>query len=339
MIISRPLNAIVADASTPYSGALQEKWYLKLNDPLQPRALWLEWDLLTSKNGFKRTADIWAIFFEREPQQEVKKTALRQSLDIQAFSRGQGDCIQMGSCRLENHSTRGKISSKGQTIEWDLSFKSIRSSTFNLVPESLSKLGLSKHLTLTPYEDLLFAGKVEVNGEAFEFKSARGMLGRSLTPKNWHSWVWGHCNLFRNEKNEPADFIFEGITTRSQLGPWVLPQFSAFYFRYEGKDYLFNRLRQALYMKSNATLNDWIFQADTGDLSFRGHIKAEHKDFAGLTLEDTNGSLLYSANSKLSDLKVLVYRRGKLEATFNSNGNAAFEVVSRQKNPYVPLLI
>ncbi len=339
MIISHPLSAIVTDASQPLSGALQEKWYLKLNDPAQPRGLWLEWDLMTSKNGFKKTADVWAVFFEREPQREVKKTALRQSLDIQAFSRGSGDSIKMGSCALENNKSRGKIHSKGQKIEWDLSFQSIRAGTFNLVPESLSKLGLSRHLTLTPYEDLLFSGKVEVNGEVFEFKSARGMMGRSLTPKNWHSWVWGHCNLFKTEKGDPADFIFEGITMRSQFGPLVLPSFSAFYFRYQGKDYVFNRLRQALYMKSKSTLNDWVFQADSEDLSFRGQMSAEHKDFAGLTLEDTNGSLLYRAYSTLSQLKILVYRRGKLEATLNADGNSAFEVVSRQKNPYIPLMI
>jgi hypothetical protein len=339
MIISHPLKAIITDAPPSPSGALQEKWYLKLNDPTQPRALWLEWDLMTSKNRFKKTADVKAVFFAREPLKEVKKVAFKQSLDIQAFSRGAGDTIQMGACTLGESGTRGRIHSKGQTIEWELSFQSIRASTFNLVPESLSKLGLSKHLALTPYEDLLFSGKVILNGEVFEFNSARGMLGRSLAPKNWHSWVWGHCNLFKNEKGDPADFIFEGITMRSQLGPWILPQFSAFYFRYQGKDYAFNRLRQTLYIKSKTTLNGWTFQADSDDLSFRGHMSAEHKDFAGLTLEDTNGSLLYSAYSTLSQLKILAYRRGKLETTFDASGNAAFELVSRQKNPYVPLII
>ncbi len=339
MIISRPLNTIAAETTSPLTGALQEKWFLKFNDPTQPRAVWLEWDLLTSKNGFKRTADVWAAFFQREPHQEVKKIALKQSLDIRAFSRGKEDQIQMGACTLGSNSTHGKIHSKGQTIEWKLSFKPVRTSSFNLVPQALSKYGLSKHLAVTPYEDLVFTGVVTVNGESFEFKSARGMLGRSLAPKNWHSWVWGHCNLFKNEKNELADFIFEGITTRSQIGPWVLPKFSTFYFRYQGKDYLFNHIRQAFYIKSKASLNEWEFQADIADLSFRGLMKAELKDFAGLTLEDTNGSLLYSAKSKLSDLKILVYRKGKLEASFNSNGNSAFEVVSRQKNPYVPLMI
>ncbi|MGZ3689317.1 MAG: hypothetical protein ACXVBW_13515, partial [Bdellovibrionota bacterium] len=92
-------------------------------------------------------------------------------------------------------------------------------------------------------------------------------------------------------------------------------------------------------VRSKNTLTDWKFQADRGELSFRGYAKAEHKDFAGLTYEDTNGSLLYCGNSKLSDMRVLVYRRGKLEATFDAPGTAAFEVVSRHKNPYVPIII
>ena len=42
--------------------------------------------------------------------------------------------------------------------------------------------------------------------------------------------------------------------------------------------------------------------------------------------------------SKLSDMEVQVYRHGKRENTFYSNGTTAFEVVSRNKNPYVPLI-
>jgi hypothetical protein len=339
MIISHPLKAILAETSLPFPEALQEKWYLKLNDPKTQRALWLEWDLLTSKNGFKRSAEIRAIFFERGQNREVKKTALKQTLDISAFSRGQTDSIKMGECVLENGKTHGKIHSKAQTIVWNLSFRPLQEGTFNLIPELLSKLGLTKRLAITPYEDLLFSGSIQVNQETFTFSSARGMLGRSLSPKNWHSWVWGHCNTFTNDQNQPSDFVFEGMTSRSQVGPLQLPKLSTFYFRYQGKDYAFNRMRQIFYTKSKNTLNEWKFQADHDDLSFRGHLKAELKDFAGLTFEDTNGSLLYSANSKLSELKILVYRRGKLEASFNSKGSSAFEIVSRQKNPYVPLVI
>jgi hypothetical protein len=92
-------------------------------------------------------------------------------------------------------------------------------------------------------------------------------------------------------------------------------------------------------IRSKNTLTDWSFQADRGDLSFRGQAKAEHKDFAGLTFEDVDGSLFYSAASMLSNLRVHVYRKGKLESAFYANRTAAFEIISRRKNPYVPLLI
>ena len=92
-------------------------------------------------------------------------------------------------------------------------------------------------------------------------------------------------------------------------------------------------------MKSKYTLNEWTFRADRGPLSFHGHVKAEHKDFVGLTYEDTNGSLLYATQCLLSNVEIHVYRAGKLEATFIARGTAAFEVVSREKNPYVDFLI
>ena len=38
-------------------------------------------------------------------------------------------------------------------------------------------------------------------------------------------------------------------------------------------------------------------------------------------------------------MEIHVYRRGKLESTVYSHGTAAFEVVTRDKNPYVPILV
>jgi hypothetical protein len=165
------------------------------------------------------------------------------------------------------------------------------------------------------------------------------MQGHLYGPKSGHAWVWGHCNTFLNEAGKSAPFLFEGISAQTQMGPMVTPRLSSFYFHYRGENYYFNTLKDLLFLKSKNTLNQWNFKADRGDLSFTGYAKAEHKDFAGLTFEDTDGSLLYCANSKLSDMKILVYRRGKLEATFTATGTASFEVVSRSKNPYVPLLL
>jgi hypothetical protein len=192
---------------------------------------------------------------------------------------------------------------------------------------------------ITDCEELLVSGTTTVNGEVVEWKDASGMQGHLEGPKSAHSWVWGHCNLFTDEQGRPSDFAFEGLSAKAFLGPLTSPKLSCFYFHYRNQDYYFNTLKDAFFIKSKNTLNEWMFQVDREDLSFRGRAHAEHKDFAGLTFEDTDGSLLYCAHSQLSDLHIFVYRRGKLEASFQAKGAAAFEVVSRNKNPYVPLLV
>lgn len=319
--------------------AFYKYWYLKLNDPVSQRALWIRFTLLSSGNGFKRIAETWAIYFQRISPREVKKTAVKQTHDISEFRQPNPSEILIGDCKLSHLNTRGAVLSKGQSIEWDLTMRHERDYSFNFIPEILSQAGLIKNSIHTDSEELFFSGTTQINGETLQWKNASGMTGSFNGPKNSHSWVWGHCNTFWDDRGNVSEFLFDGLSARNQIGPIVAPRLSSFFFRYQGTNYFFNQLRDALHIKSKNTLNSWQFQADRDDLSFRGHAKAEHKDFAGLTYDDTNGSLLYCANSSLSDLIVLVYRSGKLESTFTAQGTAALEIVSRKKNPYVPLMI
>jgi len=321
----------------------QEVWYLKFNDPLTQKALWIRFTLLSSANGFRRVAETWAIAFERKESGEISKLAMKQTHDIKKFAAQGGSFehgIKIGDCELTQNVTRGSIQSKGRIIKWDLKIEHGQSARFNLVPESLARTGLVKNRAATIAGDLRFTGTTEIDGEKTEWKAAPGMQGHLSGPKSAHSWVWGHCNAFVNETGQPVSFIFEGLNAKAKIaGGVTAPKLSSFYFRYQNQDYYFNSLWDAIRCRSQNTLTDWEFQAERGDISFRGHAKAEHRDFAGITYEDTDGSLLYCANSKLSNMTVLIYRRGKLETTLKANSTAAFEVVSRNKNPYVPLIL
>jgi hypothetical protein len=321
--------------------AFQEVWYLKLNDPTHNRALWLRLTLLVSANGFRRVAETWGIFFQRSSNsREVTKVALKQTHDLSTFKCSPDGTLQAENFELSPTHTRGQIASKGRTIAWDLKITPGHDARFNLVPETLHRSKIVRNTAFTVGEDLRFTGTSTVDNDTTEWKDAAGMQAHLSGPKNGHSWVWGHCNLFVDGQGKPVPFLFEGLSAKARLaGSLSTPRLSTFYFHYEGQPYEFNTLWDAVRVKSRSSLTDWHFQADRGDLSFRGEATAELKDFAGLTYEDTNGSLLYCANSKLSNMQIHVYRRGKLESTFYAHGTAAFEVVTREKNPYVPILV
>jgi hypothetical protein len=196
-----------------------------------------------------------------------------------------------------------------------------------------------ENAAFTVGEDLLFSGTTVIDGEKISWQDAVGMQAHWSGSRLGQSWIWGHCNHFLDETGTPVPFVFEGWSLKSRLFGMTSPSICSFFFYYRGEAYRFNTVWDALRSHSKSSIQEWEFRVDRGDLSFRGVARANHKDFAGLTLEDTEGSFIYCNNSKLSDLKIHIYRNGKLEASYHSDGAAALEIVSHEKNPYVPLLV
>jgi hypothetical protein len=100
-----------------------------------------------------------------------------------------------------------------------------------------------------------------------------------------------------------------------------------------------NGLWQAVRCKSSYSHKGWDFTARGGALTFQGKITVKPGEFAGVTYEDTDGSYLYCANSKISTMTLEVLRHGKPEGRFQASRSAAFEVVQRTPPDAVPLLI
>lgn len=319
----------------------QEVWFLKVNDPSSQRALWLRFLLLTSENGFRRVAETWAVVFHRKENREISKLALRQTYDIHAFSELSGGAgVRIDRCELSDTHTRGQIQYKGRSIQWDLAIQPAQASSFNFVPDALAKVGLVKNRAFSVGEDLRVSGTTKIDGETHSWNLAPAMQAHLSGPRKARSWVWGHCNTFANEQGQPVPFVFDGLSAQTAWnGPIPSPRFSTFYFRYQNQEFRFNSIWDVLRSRSNHSLTEWTFEAERGDYRFRGKMTAELRDFAGLTYEDTDGSYRYCTTSQLSDLTVWVYKRGKLDATLSSQGTAAYELISRDRNPYVPLLI
>lgn len=333
-------------ASTAQLQTFQETWYLNLNHPTENRALSLKFAVLISANGFRRISEITAIYFQKNQDQEPLKVALRQRHEIDSFFFSDSEGIRIGECELSENRTFGKIQSKGHSITWNFAIaprprlSGTQDRHYELLPSWLKKAGLIKNSVFTTHTDLTFTGTCEIDGETLRWDHCPGMQGHQSGPRSARSWIWGHCNSFTDEQGVLTPLVFEGLSSRTRWLGWIpSPRVTSLYFRYQGKSYLFDSIKDPLKIRSSTPLNEWNFQAEEGELSFRGSLKAQHKDFAGITLEDTNGSLIYCSSTKVAELSIHVYRRGKLEGTFQSSGGAAFEIASRKKNPYIPQLI
>jgi hypothetical protein len=323
------------------AAAQQQIWFLKLVEPQGRNAFYLRFSVLVSRNGFRQLAETSAVLFERVEGREVTKIAAKQTFDIQRFRQTGRVSAEIGPCRFSETETSGQVQSKGRAISWNLAFRPAQShSPFVLMPVELVRSGALGGMAETLQESLLFTGEVEIDGVRYEWKDAPGMLSYFGGSRSSHSWTWSHCNQLADEQGRPSDFVFEGMSSRPRIwGPIPGPRLSCFYFFYQQKEYRLNTLWNSLRMHSQPAPLGWEFRADTGDLSFRGQIKAQYRDFAGLTYEDTNGALIYCSNSELSDLDVQVYRRGKLESSLRARGTAAYEHAARAKSHYIPLLL
>lgn len=319
----------------------QEVWYLKLNDVNGENALWIRFTVLVSADGLRRNAETWAIVFERDENREIQKQAIKKTYGIQSFhALDSNDGIVIENCEFSDRHSKGSFRSENKTIEWDLQFEPASASQFDFIPEGLAKSGLIKNTAVSVAEDLYVSGTCTFNGKSFRWDKAKGMQGHLSGSRNGHSWIWGHCNSFVDANGNPADFVFDGLRARARLtGALAAPPMTLMFFQYKGKTYRFNSVRDLICLRTSHDPTSWTFRADKGDLSFRGQISAKLEDFAGLAYEDTDGSFLYCANSKLSNMSLLVYKKDKLEDSFRSKGTTAFEIVTRKKNPQVAILI
>ncbi len=337
-------------SSNVLEGPMRESWYLRVNDLVNQRALLLEFAVLLSANGFRRVAQVRAVTFHRLSASEVSKAAVQQLFDLSSFRRNDRQ-ISIEKCVWSENASHGSVRNANQSVEWDLSFHPGPETIDVRAPAKSGWIGRIGQLlggaiaqrswsSGSSQVDLRVSGTVKVNGESFTLTEAPGSTGRSSGAHLPQSWIWAQGSAFLNERGTRVTFAFEGLSVRERLlGRIAGPASTSLFFLYQDKPYFFSSVRNPLTVRSQATLSRWVFSAEAGDLVFRGEARAEFRDFAGVTIEDTNGSFVHAATSLVSDLEVRVYRRGKIESAFYANGIGTLEVSQRSRNPYVPSLI
>lgn len=321
----------------PPAGPWQEVWYMKLNQPSEARALWLRFTLLRAP-GIKEAAEVWAIAFDAGAP--PRKTGAKTSHAFDAFSVLPQGGFQIGESAFRDTHTQGAAESRAHCIRWDLALRPAKDGAFDFVPPALRCLGIVKNTALTVFEDLRFNGWSEVDGVRQVWTEAPGMQGHLAGPKNGHSWAWAHCNRFVDESGAPTGVVVDGLSARARLGKsWASPLLSTFFFRYRERCFAINGLLESVRIRSVQEPTLWRFTARQGGYTFQGELRTELHDFAGVTYEDTDGSLLYCHNSKISSMTLDVFGEGARAERFSSDGTTAFEFVTREKHPGVHFVI
>ncbi len=315
-----------------------ENWRFHISDATGKQELLVKFNRLNSNNRFRKLIQIFAVYFFENEKGQIEKQILKQEIDLhsdQSFNQYSEDHVQFGNFLLSPEKFTGKIRYRGHTLKWDFKIAWTNPKGYHLYPQMLKAMELVRPRNSTLNSSLTLNGYTEFRGIQRKWGSAQAILGHTQGPFQFHSWAWVHCNAFQDLKGNSKSCVFEGVSFRSKLlGPLKSPQLGAFAYQYEDETYLFSSPLNLFRINSKLSMTEWQVRADRGNLSFRASIKGALDHFLGMTMEDTDGSFLYTAINLVSEMTLLVYRNGKLESHLKSN-QAAFEITNREKNPYI----
>ena len=142
-----------------------ESWFLRLNDPDSPRALWLKATILNSDDG-SRSAEAWCSIFDADDTAGIRETI---PLDAATFEAEAGPLTaEVAGLKLhldENSGrTSGSLSSEGVDVSWDLELERIPGELgkpLSLLPTpKLIDAPFPKNKLLTPFPAARFNGEV-----------------------------------------------------------------------------------------------------------------------------------------------------------------------------------
>jgi hypothetical protein len=317
-----------------------ESYFLKLNDPSSPKALWLKFTLLSPrKHPENASADLWAISFDGDGQNVAAKRSWALS-DSEAGLKQYP--VSLGSSVLQPGYTKGSLEKAGVLLEWELRYTSV-SPPMHLFPfELMYKLPLPRAKTVTPYPDAIFEGWYRVNGVEVPVKSWPGTQGHNWGREHAFLYAWSHCNVFHGDDgNLLTDTYFEGLSAKLQIGPVQTPFISSAWFRYRGVDMPFTLRELKVGAKSELASQGpyrWSFFLETKALSLEGTIEAQREQICGLYYPNPDSQMTYCLNSKIASMRLLLRPKNSGSLILTSRA-AALEIGTRDPAHGVGMVI
>lgn len=317
--------------------------WLRVQIPEERASLFLRGSLLKTSNGFKKNAELSASFTRKTTTGELSRAFLKRQYDFREveFDGARMSGIRTGNILLGPSRWSGEIKSTEASMAWDLKAEKLNPSSATN-SDLFSILGTQhRHLIGHPYQSevlsphLLLSGTVQVNETTYRLNNAHAISGRSFGTKELTPSYSLSCRSLNIDQKSTDSFVFLQSFKFKLGGLLPIKSMISGYIRYDGQTYQLNRLWDLLRSRSHLESNRSEFQLDAGPIAFKIQVDSKIKDFSGYRYENTDGNLLYCSDTESADLNVLVYRKGKLEATLRSNGQASVEMISTQKNPYV----
>lgn len=346
------MSALSIASSEPTDNALRfvagrrghvESYFLRANDPVRPRAIWLKATILAPLEG-PALAEVWLVWFdgERGTTFAHKDTVPFERAAFHEVAGGIGIRAASAALRLgPSGSATGTMERAGRRASWDLAWTSVEthvSERLSIFPWKVLRTGpFPRSKLLTPHPALTFSGSVVIDGERVSLDGWTGMQGHNWGKEHTFEYAWGQC-LFPAEGGEPEAMV-EGFTGRVRVAGRTTPRMSALVVRTGAHTYRFDRLLDFWRQEATLASRSWTLRLASDDGVASMTMDAAGMPLACLGYQNPDGHLSYCFNTKLAHVWLEVRPTRGRAFTRESAHGGALEFLRHEPDPAVPEVI
>lgn len=328
-----------------------ESWFLRANDPVRPRAVWLKATILAPLEG-DPVAEGWFIWFDGETGRTLAHRHTAPFKDAEFGSQGREVGIRIGPAQFtfgERGEAKGNITASFGKARFKLGWTPAEggwAQPLSIYPWRVLREGpFPKSKLLTPFPALRFTGSIalpeEQSGGAASAATVSldgwlGMQGHNWGKEHAFEYAWGQC-LFPAAAGAPEAMV-EGFTGRVQVGGWTTPRLSAMVVRRGGEEYRFDRIFDFFRQEAHVSRDRWTLRLASADGEARLRMDAGTRPMVCLGYGNPNGKMSYCFNSKLADVLLEVKPARGAPFTCRSPHGGALEFLRREPDPGMPVV-
>jgi hypothetical protein len=195
------------------------------------------------------------------------------------------------------------------------------------MPLSSYDMPLPKAKLLVSLPMAIFRGSITVNGEKKNIDHWIGSQNHNWGEKHTDHYAWGQVAGF---DNAPDSFLEVASAKLKLFGNVFTPFMTPIVLRHKGKEYALNSWGAVLKAKATLDYYEWHFSGENNFIKIDGWMKAEAKDFVGLTYYNPPGGNKFCLNSKIASCEITLTEKSHigLSYTLKTAHRAAFEILT-----------
>ncbi len=305
-----------------------ESFYIKATRPGGGCGLWIR-HTVHKRPGEPMTASIWFTLFDAEADgpQATKVTVPESELAAPDGAYIRVDGATFGPGRAE-----GSISTDAFDATWDLAFEDDDEPFFHLPYDFLYGAPLPKTKLLSPHPNVAYTGTVTVGGERIELEGWPGMVGHNWGVEHAERWIWIHANEFRQ-----GDGYLDIALGRIKVGRMTTPWVGNGMLSIDGEAHRLGGLDRVRSTKVAEAPTECAFELAGKGIRVRGRVSSEPQNFVAWVYADPVGPEHNTVNCSISDLELIVERKGSEPRRLECIGAAAYELGMRETDHGIPI--